>query len=386
MWRGEVYRHERLRIAYLSADFADHPVAHLIAGVLERHDRARFETFGISLQRDPSAGVMQARMRQAFEHFEDVSEGADRNVAVMLRELEIDIAVDLTAHTRGGRLGIFACRPAPLQINFLGFAGTAGAPYVDYLIGDNVTIPPGQESFFSERVVRMPHAFMPNDDAQRIAPGVPQRRDLGLPDAGFVFCSFNNIYKLNPTTFDVWMRLLRETPGSVLWLRGGADAVVKHLIQEAQSRGVDPARLVFASRIEAMDAHLARYRAADLFLDTLPYGAHATARDALWAGLPVLTCAGRSFAARVAASLLTALGIPELVTATLDEYASRALALAHSPALMAELRARLAHERVTRPVFDTDLYRRHLELAYMELCARQRRGEPPATFSVAPIR
>jgi predicted O-linked N-acetylglucosamine transferase (SPINDLY family) len=386
LWQGEVYRHERLRIAYLSADFTDHPVAHLIAGVLERHDRTRFETFGVSLQRDPAPGPMRERMQKAFEHFEDVSEYGDREVATMLREREVDIAVDLTLHTRGGRLGILACRPAPLSINFLGFAGTAGAHHVDYLIGDAVTVPEGHERFFSERIVRMPHSFLPNDDAQPIAQVSPRRRDVGLPETGFVFCSFNTIYKLNPLMFDIWMRLLRETPGSVLWLRAGDGVVTGNLIAEAQRRGVDAARLVFAPRIQAMDAHLARYRAADLFLDTVPYGAHATARDALWAGLPVLTCAGSSFASRVAASLLTALGMPDLVTATLEEYASRAVTLANSPESMAELRIKLAHQRATRPVFDTDLYRRHLESAYLSLSSRQRRGEAPAALSVPPIR
>ena len=381
LWRGEPYRHERLRIAYLSADFADHPVAHLIAGVIDAHDRSRFETFGVSLHRDPAGGEMQARMQRAFEHFDDVSEPGDREVALMLREREIDIAVDLTGHTRGGRLGILAFRPAPLQVNYLGFAGTTGAPYVDYLIGDSVTIPDDEERFFSERIVRMPHSFMPNDDRQAIAGEPPRRRDLGLPESGFVFCAFNNAYKLNPQMFEIWMRLLRETPGSVLWLRGG-ESVAAHLMREARARGVDAARLVFASRVRAMDEHLARYRQADLFLDTLPYGAHATARDALWAGLPVLTCTGNSFAARVAASLLVNLDMTELVTASLEDYAAQALRFANSPALLADVRAKLAHQRATRPLFDTDLYRRHLESAYMAMAEGRQRGQAPATFTV----
>ena len=385
LWRGERYRHERLRVAYLSADFSDHPVAHLIAGVVERHDRSRFETFGVSLYRDPAAGAMHLRMQQAFEHFHDVSEAGDREIAVLLREREIDIAVDLTGHTRGGRLGILAFRPAPLQVNYLGFTGTSGAGYMDYLIGDSVAIPSNQERFFSERIVRMPHSFLPNDDRQPIASGSPRRCDLGLPEAGFVFCAFNNSYKINPAMFDIWMRLLKETPGSVLWLRGGEGAVLANLRREAQVRGVAAERLVFASRMQAMDAHLARYRQADLFLDTLPYGAHATARDALWAGLPVLTCAGNSFAGRVAASLLTGLGMPELVTANLEEYALRALTLANSSSLLAEVRAKLEHQRTLRPLFDTDLYRHHLESAYLALRERQRRGESPEAFSVPQI-
>ena len=385
LWGGDSYRHERLRIAYVSADFADHPVAHLIAGVLEHHDRRRFETIGVSLERDPAGSAMQQRMQQAVEHFHDVSETPDREVAAMLREREIDILVDLTGHTRGGRLGILAFRPAPVQISYLGFAGTAGASYVDYLIGDAITIPNGQEHFFSERIIRMPHSFLPNDDRQPVADVSPPRRDLGLPEDGFVFCAFNNSYKLNPVMFDIWMRLLRETPGSVLWLRGTEGAVPVNLRREAEARGVAADRLVFAPRIQAMDVHLARYRCADLFLDTLPYGAHATARDALWAGLPVLTCAGRSFAGRVAASLLTGLDLPELVTGSLADYASRALALAHSAAETAEVRAKLAQQRAKRPLFGTDLYRRHLEAAYVAVVERAQRGERPVTFAVPAI-
>jgi predicted O-linked N-acetylglucosamine transferase (SPINDLY family) len=385
LWQGERYRHERLRIAYLSADFTDHPVAHLIAGVLEKHDRRRIETFGISLYQDPSSNPMQQRMRQAFEHFHDASGDVDSDVASRLREAEIDIAVDLTGHTRGGRLGILAQRPAPVQINFLGFTGTSGARYIDYLIGDTVAIPEGEDCHFSEHIIRMPHAFLPNDDRQPIATETPRRSDLALPRDGIVFCAFNNTYKINPQMFDIWMRLLKETPGSVLWLRGAGTAAA-NLAREARLRGVDPDRLVFASRVPSMDAHLARYRQADLFLDTLPYGAHATARDALWAGLPVLTCTGGAFATRVAASLLGSLSLPELVTQNLDEYAERALALAHSPALLAELRDKLAHQRSTRPVFDTDLYRQHLESAYLAVCDRQRQGQAPAAFSVPSIR
>jgi protein O-GlcNAc transferase len=384
LWKGEGYRHERLRVAYLSADFADHPVAHLIAGVVERHDRRAFETFGVSLHRDPVGGAMQVRMRQAFEHFHDASEAGDREVAMLLRECEIDIAVDLTAHTRGGRLGILAFRPAPLQVNYLGFAGTSGASYVDYLIGDCVAVPSDQERCFSERIVRMPQSFMPNDDGQLIDGESPRRRDLGLPESGFVFCAFNNAYKLNPAMFDIWMGLLKETPGSVLWLRGGG-SVRTNLTREAAARGVEPERLVFAPKVEAMDAHLARYRQADLFLDTLPYGAHATARDALWAGLPVLTCLGNAFASRVAGSLLTAFGLPELVTSSLEEYTARALEYANFPALLAQIRAKLADRR-TGAVFDTDLYRRHLESAYYLMWEHQQRGAAPHSFSVPEVR
>jgi predicted O-linked N-acetylglucosamine transferase (SPINDLY family) len=383
LWRGERYRHERLRIAYLSADFSDHPVAHLIAGVLERHDRSRFETMGVALYRDPNANAMQLRMRNAFDHFYDAADDGDRQIATRLREREIDIVVDLTGHTRNGRLGVLAHRPAPVHINYLGFAGTSGAEYVDYIIGDQVTIPHEAERFFSERLICMPHSFLPNDDAQPIARDTPRRAELGLPEAGFVFCAFNNIYKINPTMFDLWMRLLHEAPGSVLWLRAEGETVVANLKREARIRGVASDRLIFASRIQSMDAHLARYRQADLFLDTLPYGAHATARDALWAGLPVLTCTGRSFASRVAASLLHALDLPELITSSCEEYATRALDLAHSPVALAELRTKLAHQRAISPAFDTDLYRQHLESAYLSVRRRQREGELPGRCNVS---
>jgi protein O-GlcNAc transferase len=381
LWQGEMYRHERLRVAYLSADFTDHPVAHLIAGVVERHDRRRFETFGVSLYKDPAGGAMQSRMQQAFEHFHDVNEAGDHDVAGMLREWEIDIAVDLTGHTRGGRLGILAFRAAPLQVNYLGFAGTCGADFVDYLIGDRVVVPADQDHFFSERIVRMPHCFMPSDDRQAIAAEAPRRRDLGLPESGFVFCAFNNAYKLNPTVFDLWMGLLQDTPRSVLWLRGG-ESVQANLRREAAARGVAPERLIFAPKIAAMDEHLARYRQADLFLDTLPYGAHATACDALRAGLPVLTCLGNAFASRVAGSLLTALGLPELVTASLTEYRARALEYANSPDALTRVRTRLTDRLAGSPVFDTDLYRDHLERAYRLMWDRLCQGAAPESFSV----
>ncbi len=385
LWRGQIYRHRRLRVAYLSADFSDHPVAHLIAGVLERHDRSSVETLGVSLRQDPAGGAMQVRMQSAFEHFYDASNAGDQEVAQRLREREIDIVVDLTGYTRNGRMGILAHRPAPLQINYLGFAGTLGAGYVDYIIGDAIVIPTEHERFFSEQLICMPHCFLPNDDRQLIATEVPRRRDLALPETGFVFCAFNNIYKINPMMFDIWMDLLRKTPGSVLWLRGRDEAVLANLRREARARGVNDARLVFAARVPTMQAHLARYTQADLFLDTLPYGAHATARDALWAGLPVLTCAGNGFASRVAASLLNALDLPELVTADLEGYASQALTLAHSPGMLAELRAKLAHHRISGPAFDTDLYRQHLESAYRNLSDRQRRGESPSRIAPTAI-
>ncbi|MGO9993421.1 MAG: tetratricopeptide repeat protein [Steroidobacteraceae bacterium] len=385
LWRGERYRHDRIRIAYLSADFHDHPVAHLLAGVIEHHDRRQFETIGVSLRREASAGAMHARLRQAFEQFLDVAELDDQEVAARLRALEVDIAVDLTGFTRGGRLGILAWRPAPVQVNYLGFAGSYGAPYIDYMIADHGVIPAGEEHHYSERLVRLPHTFLPNDDNQPIAGDALQRPAFGLPDTGFVFCAFSNAYKITPPVFDMWMRLLLDTPGSVLWLRSGPPATVSNLVREASARGVAPERLAFAPRIACMDRHLARYRLADLFLDTSPYGAHATARDALWAGLPVLTHAGDAFASRVAASLLSALDLSELMTGSLDDYYAQAQRLAHSPALLAQLRERLAQRRLKQPPFDTALYCRHLESAYRSMWERCRRGDAPAPIDVAAL-
>lgn len=385
LWSGQRYAHRRLRVAYLSADFAEHPVAYLIAGALERHDRSRIETVGVSLYRDPTGSAMELRMRNAFDHFYDASEAADAEIAMRLREREIDIVVDLTGHTRNGRMGVLAHRPAPVQINYLGFTGTSGAEYVDYIVGDAVAIPADQERFLSEQLICMPHSFLPNDDAQLIAPSTPRRSDLGLPEANFVFCAFNNTYKINPPMFDVWMGLLRETPGSVLWLRGAQGTVIDNLRHEATIRGVEGSRLIFAARVPRMGEHLARYRQADLFLDTLPYGAHATARDALWAGLPVLTCAGDGFASRVAASLLSALDLPELIALNYEDYTHRALTLAHSPLPLAELRAKLAHHRAVAPAFDTDLYRQHLEASYFHVHRRQQQGELPARCKVSEV-
>jgi predicted O-linked N-acetylglucosamine transferase (SPINDLY family) len=378
------YVHDRIRVAYLSADFHDHPVAHLLIGIFEGHDRKQFEIIGVSLRAEPQPSAMTERTCRAFDQMLDAADWSDRSVARRLRDMEVDIAVDLTGLTRGGRLGILAERPAPVQVNFLGYAGTYGTDYIDYVIADEVVIPREQSRYFCERIVRLPHSFIPNDDRQIVACEVPNRREAGLPERGFVYCAFSNAYKLNPVTFDVWMRLLRETAGSVLWLRvGGADAV-GNLRREAAARGVDPDRLIFAPRVADLSAHLARYRLADLFLDTTPYGAHATARDALWAGLPVLTCAGNAFPGRVAASLLTALGLGELITTSLSDYAALALDLYHHPDRLDACRRRLNAQRAGGVLFDTRLYRTHLERAYRVMSERLLRGESPTDLDVVP--
>ena len=381
-WRGERYAHARIRVAYLSADFHDHAVMHLAAGLFERHDRSRFDAVGVSFGPDPPS-AMRARLKHAFERFIDVRGLRDAEVAERLRELEIDIAVDLNGFTDNARTGIFALRPAPIQVNYLGYPATIGAGYIDYIIADRVIIPLEQQRHYAEKVVYLPDCYQVNDDTRRIAETTPTRAEAGLPETGFVFCSFNNNYKITPAIFDIWMRLLQRVEDSVLWLLEGNSAVPPNLRREAERRGVSSARLVFAPKVPLAD-HLARHRLADLFLDTQPWNAHTTASDALWAGLPVLTCIGTTFAGRVAASLAYAVGIDELVTRSLSEYETLALQLAREPARLLDLKAKLARNRDTYPLFDTDRTRRAIEAAYVEMYARHRRGEAPTTFAVAP--
>ena len=377
---GARYRHDRIRLAYVSSDLGDHATAYLMAGLFERHDRARFETTAVSLGPD-TPGEMRSRLKAAFERFVDMRHNSDREIAGLLRELEIDIAVDLKGFTQDGRTGIFALRPAPVQVNYLGYAGTLGVDYMDYIVADRFVIPAEHHAHYTEKVVYLPDSYQVNDSRRRIAERTPGRAEAGLPEHGFVFCSFNNSYKITPAFFDVWMRLLRRVEGSVLWLLGDNAAVTRNLRREAAARGISPHRLVFADRA-AIDDHLARHRLADLFLDTLPYNAHTTASDALWAGVPVLTCLGTTFAGRVAAGLLNAVGLPELITHSLIEYEALAFRLATDGAMRADLKAKLARNRVACPLFDTDRFRRHLEAAYVIMWERCQRGEPPASFAV----
>jgi protein O-GlcNAc transferase len=372
---------ERLKIGYLSADFREHPVAYLIAELFERHDRRRFEVTGYSIG-PPSDGAMRRRLVAGFDRFVDLRELTDRDAAARIAADGTDILVDLMGHTHGARTRILACQAAPVQVNLLGYPGTIGAPCVDYIIADPVVVPAGEEAFFDERLVRLPHCFQPNDSKRAIADAVPSRTECGLPERGFVFCCFNAAYKLSPSTFDIWMRLLAAVPTSVLWLREAEEkSTGDNLRREALARGVPAERLVFAPRV-AFSEHLARIRIADLFLDTFPYNAHATASDALWAGLPVLSLAGRGFASRVAASLLQAIGLPELVTTSPAEYEAIALRLAADPDGLANLRRRLAANRATAPLFDPGRYAASLEWAFEEMWRIHTSGAAPSPFAV----
>jgi protein O-GlcNAc transferase len=373
--------HGRIRIAYLSGDFGEHAVSYLLAGVIERHDTSRFDTIAVAWGRQ-NDGLTRKRLETAFGRFIDATEFSDADIAMQLRDLEIDIAIDLTGHTGGQRTGIFALRAAPLQVNYLGFPGTSGAPYMDYIIADPTVVPDGEESAYSECVARLPDCYLPNDDRRSVGRETITRSDAHLPESGFVFCAFNNPVKITPAVFGVWMELLRQIPGSVLWLRAGVLEARRNLERAAERQGIAPARLVFAAAVDSIESHLARHRLADLFLDTLPYNGHTTTCDALWSGLPVLTCSGRSFASRVGRSALQALGLPELITDNLESYAQVALALARDPARLGSIRERLAEHRRTSALFDTTRYCRRLEAAYVTMRQRLRMGLSPAGFTV----
>ena len=373
LWTGKRYHHEKIRVAYLSADFRAHPVAFQVTGVLEHHDKTRFETIGLSLNKDDGSAA-RTRMVQALDRFTDVAGLGMRAIAGMLRELEVDIVVDLGGHTAGSGIAALSHRPCPVQVSWLGYPGTTGADFMDYILGDAIVTPFGQQDFFSEKIVQLPGSFFPTD--RRAIGKTPSRAENGLPEKGFVFCCFNNSWKLAAATWDIWMRLLEQVPGSVLWLRYG-DEPGAMLQRAAQARGIDPARLVFAGAASDED-HLARIACADLFLDTLPYNAHATAADALWTGLPVLTQMGEMFAGRVAASLLTAVGLPELITTDAREYEALALALARDPARLKDLRGRLAVNRTVAPLFDSARFARGLEAAYTAMLE----SDAPRSFAV----
>lgn len=374
----------KLRIGYLSSDFFRHATAILMAGVFEAHDKSRFEIVAYSHGTDDGS-ELRHRLGKAFDQFIDLSAMDDREAARRIDDDKIDILVELKGYTQLARSEIAAHRPAPIQVNFIGYPGSMGAGFIDYVIADPITLPMDQQPFYDEKIVHLPDSYQPNDRERRIADRTPTRAECGLPEQGFVFCCFNNSYKLTPRFFDVWMRLLGAVPGSVLWLFDAHARVKDNLRREAQARGIDPARLVFAPRLMAAE-HLARQRNADLFLDTLPYNAHTTTSDALWVGLPVLTVLGDTFAGRVAASLLHAVGLPELVTRTLDDYEALALKLACAPHLLAEIRGKLHSGRLAAAAFDTARYTRHLEAAYARMSEIWTAGEPPQAFAVAPIR
>ncbi len=373
---------KKLNIGYLSADFRRHATAYLIAELFERHDREKFNILGFSIgYHDDSAE--RSRLEKGFDKFFDLEKSSHAASAQVIFDNEIDILVDLKGYTGGARTEILQLRPAPVQVNYLGYPGTMGADFIDYIVSDPVISPLDHQCFYSEAIVQLPFSYQPNDTQRKINETAFSRADFGLPQDGFVFCSFNGSYKFTPATFDIWMRLLAAAPSSVLWLLNTSDQAEANLRREAAARGVDPARLVFSPAMES-SAHLARHALADLFLDTLPINAHTTASDALWAGLPVLTVLGDSFVGRVAASLLHAVGLPEMVAPSLADYEATALALARDPKRLAALKQKLASNIAQAPLFAIEPYTRHLEAAYQGMWDRYAKGRPPEPFSIAP--
>jgi protein O-GlcNAc transferase len=370
---------DRLRLGYLSGDFHQHATAQLMAELFERHDRGRFEVFAYSYGPDDNS-PMRARLMRGFDRFADIRALSHREAARRIHAEKVDILIDLKGYTRHARPAISAYRPAPVQVSYLGYPAAMGADFIDYIIVDPFVVPSSQQPFFSERLVHLPGCYQPND-RQREGTADASRRDCGLPADGLVFCCFNNSYKLSPALFDIWMRLLRSVPGGVLWLLEANQLVAGNLRSEAVKRGVDPSRLIFAPVVSPAE-HLGRHRHADLFLDTLPCNAHTTASDALWAGLPVLTCSGETFAGRVAGSLLTAVGMPELVTQSLEQYEQTALALARDPQRLIALRQTLQKDRDTSALFGLPELTANIEAAYARMWQTWLSGGRPAAFSI----
>jgi len=371
---------QRIRVGFLSSDFFEHATAMLLVEVLENLDRRRFELFGYSFSPDDGTGLRH-RIVAAFEHYADITTMSHREAARTIHADGIDILVDLKGYTKDARSEILAYRPAPVQVNYLGYPSTMGADFIDYILADAIVAPMEHQEHYSERIVHLPNCYQPNDRQRKIDADPITRKEFGLPDDAFVFCSFNNSYKLTAAMFDIWMRLLQSVPGSVLWLLSPSNLCRENLRREAALRGVDPERLVFAGRLSTAK-HLARHRLADLFLDALPCNAHTTASDALWTGLPIVTCMGETFAGRVAASLLTAMDLPELITSSLEEYAQLALTLALDKGRLESVRRKIAEQRETGPLFDSVRYARNLEKSFETMVEIMRSAEAPRPFVV----
>ena len=376
-------RGEKIRIGYFSPDFLEHPVSYLIADLIENHDRHRFEIYGFSIGID-TKDPMRQRLEKAFDRFLDVKNLCELDITRLARSQAIDIAVDLGGYTKDSRPQIFAERAAPIQINYLGYPGTLGANCMDYFIGDRVTITDENREHFSEKIIYMPNSFQPIPSQRPIGTDELLRQAYGLPEKGFVFCCFNNTWKITPDVFESWVRILDNVEDSVFWLKRTDLTAKKNILEAFEANNINLSRIVFAERLPSISDHLSRYQRADLFLNTFPFGAHTTASDALWAGLPVLTRSGKSFASRVSASLLKNVGISELITNSSDEYESSAIELATNPVKLAHIKARLASNRSTTPLFDTPLYTRHIESAYTAAYDRYHAGLPPDHIYVDP--
>ncbi len=370
-----------IRVGYFSSDFGNHPVSHAIAGFIAAHDRRRFEVHGFSLSLADGPPV-RPEMAQALDHLHQVGALASSDIVTKARALGLDIAIDLNGHTTGARTAAFAQRLAPIQVNYLGFPCTMGVHQMDYLIADAFVIPPGTDAHYDEKIVRLPGCYLPNDLAREAEGASPARAANGLPAEGVVFAAFNTFNKISPDVFACWMRILAASPGSVLWFPAASEPVQSNFRREAEALGIEGQRLVFGPFAAERRDHIARHALADLFLDCLAYNAHTTAADALWAGLPVLTCTGVSFPSRVAGSLLHTAGVPELATTTLAEYEATAIRLARNAAVRADFKVRLTTARASTPLFDRRRYARHMEWAFARMVEMSAAGQPPATFEV----
>ena len=374
-----VKKPKRLRVGYFSADFHNHATMYLMAKVFETHNSEAFEIYAYSFGHQ-SNDEMRQRLVKAVDVFKDVNELADQDVAKLVRQDQIDIAVDLKGYTKSSRTGIFAYRPAPIQINYMGYPGTMGADYIDYIVVDKILVPAEYQDGYSESIIQLPNSYQVNDNTRVISDRLMSKSQLGLPESGIVFCCFNNSYKISREEFNIWMRVLGKVQGSVLWLLKVNKFAEENLRKEAEKRGISGDRLVFAEKLPQGE-HLARQRLADLFLDTFNYNAHTTASDALWAGLPVVTKLGKGFAARVAGSLLNAIGLPELITETIKDYEALILELATNPQRLAVLKEKLATNRLSAPLFDTELFTKHLEDGYEQAYQQYfEKKEPKAIY------
>lgn len=373
---------ERIRVGYVSMDFRSHPMAYLMTEILQKHDRQKFEIFAYSFG-PPDNGPERRRFIESVDHFVDIQNLTDEQAAARIHADGIGILIDRKGYTFGHRLGIFERRPAPVAVNYLAFGGTMGVDYIDYAVVDDFVVPKDQQQFYSERLVYLPDSYQPNS-FRPVSDATPSRAECGLPRDGFVFCCFNQTYKITPKTFDLWMRILQRAPGSVLWLLKPDQATADNLCREAQARGVDPRRLAFAPKAPQAE-HLARHRHADLFLDTLVVNALTTTSDALFMDCPVITCPGATFVARGAGSILRGLEMPELITENLSAYEELAVQIASDPSRLQRLKQKIASKRRTAPLFDSSRYARHLDAAYAGMWRQYQSGEGPTPFAVAPI-
>jgi predicted O-linked N-acetylglucosamine transferase (SPINDLY family) len=376
------YSNPKIKIAYFSADFKDHPVAYLTAELFELHNRDHFEIYAFSTRKAESS-PMRERLVSAFDHFIEVDNKSDKEVAELARSLQIDIAIDLGGHTQHARTGIFAYRAAPIQVNYLGFAGTMGADYFDYIVADQIVIPQEFQEFYLEKKVYLPNSYMV-DDSQRIPSNKPfARADFGLPEGATVFCCFNNSYKFNPPRVASFAKILKQTPNSVMWITENNASFKINLLAEFEKLGIPENRIIFAGRVDAMADHLARYRLADLFLDTSPYNAHTTAMDSLKAGTPIMSLEGQSFASRVGASLLTTIGLPELIVHSENEFVELASKFGQDPQSLKLLKDKLSENLKNTPLFNTRLFCKHIEDAYQEMHRLHSHDLPPSDIYVS---